>query len=184
MSRRESWLTRADYTGVPLLLARLGLGGMFVVMGVAKIIDDPVVFLKLIRQYHALPESPAYYMNAVAITFPWIETICGAALVLGVGVRGAAIISTIMLAFFTPVIFMRGLELYDHGNAEFATFCAVNFNCGCGLGEVFVCNKLAENGALLLAALVAAFSRSRRFCLTGWLSRGGGRGGGPRISVE
>jgi len=182
MSRPESLLARADRSGWPLLLARLALGVMFVWMGVAKILD-PVEFLKLMRQYHALPESPAYYMNTVAVVLPWIETVCGATLLLGVAVRGAGIVSAVMLVFFTPMIFMRGLELYDGGGGEFATFCAVNFDCGCGAGAVFVCNKTAENCGLLLAALVAVASRSRRFCLGKLLTRATGPPR-PRISVS
>ena len=182
MSRPESFLARADRSGWPLLLARLALGVMFVWMGVAKIID-PVEFLKLMRQYHALPESPAYYMNTVAVVLPWAETVCGVALLLGLAVRGAGIVSVIMLAFFTPMIFMRGLELYAGGGGEFATFCAVNFDCGCGAGVVFVCNKTAENCGLLLAALVAAASRSRRFCLSRLFVRHPAPAR-PRISVS
>ena len=183
MSRPESLLARADRTGVPLLLARLALGIMFVLMGVAKIVDDPSVFLRLMRQYHALPESPAYYLNTVAVVLPWVETICGATLLLGVAVRGAGIVSVIMLAFFTPMILVRGLELYAGGTGEFATLCGVKFDCGCGLGEVFVCNKLAENCGLLLAALVAVASRSRRFCLSRLFVRRSAPAR-PRISVS
>ena len=78
-------------------------------------------------------------------------------------VRGAGLISAAMLAVFTPMILMRGMELLRAGEA--ATLCQVNFNCGCGGGDVFVCNKVALNTALFLLALIATFSRSRRFCL-------------------
>jgi uncharacterized membrane protein YphA (DoxX/SURF4 family) len=182
MNRSESLLARTDRSGWPLLLARLALGVMFVWMGTAKIVD-PVGFLKLMRQYHALPESPAYYMNTVAVVLPWIETACGAALLLGLAVRGAGVVSVIMLAFFTPLIFVRGLELYAGGHGKFASFCAVNFDCGCGAGTVFVCHKTAENCGLLLAAIVAAVSRSRRFCLSKLFTRSS-RPPRPRISVS
>ena len=46
------------------------------------------------------------------------------------------------------------------------SFCSVNFDCGCGTGVVFVCDKLAENCGLLLLSVVAIVSRSRRFCLS------------------
>ena len=183
MSRPDSLIARVDHSGIPLLLARLALGGMFVWMGVAKLADDPSLFLKLMRQYHALPESPAYYMNAAAVVVPWVETVVGAAVLLGVGVRGAGVIAAIMLAFFTPMIFVRGVELYESGEGQFATFCAVNFDCGCGAGVVFVCNKLAENCGLLLAALIAAASRSRRFCFSRLFVRPVPPSR-PRVSVE
>jgi len=50
-------------------------------------------------------------------------------------------------------------------------YCDVRFDCGCGTGEVYICRKLAENAALTLLALLASLSRSRRFCLSAWLSR-------------
>jgi len=158
----SSLLARLDRTGVPLLLARLVLGALFIVMGARKI-GDPFTFLKLLRQYEALPAGG--WMNSVAVILPWVETICGAALILGVAVRGAGLLSAGMLAAFTPLIFSRGLELFRQAHGAL-TFCAVKFDCGCGAGEVFLCNKLAENTGLFLLALVVILSRSRRFCLS------------------
>jgi uncharacterized membrane protein YphA (DoxX/SURF4 family) len=150
-----------DRSGVPLLVARLVLGGLFVYMG-AKKIGDPVHFLKLMRQYQALPASPPIFLNLVAVVLPWVEVTCGAAFLLGVALRGAGAVAAVMLAMFTPLIFLRGLELYHEAGVA---FCSVNFDCGCGAGRVFLCNKLAENVGLFLLALLVLFSRSRRFCL-------------------
>jgi uncharacterized membrane protein YphA (DoxX/SURF4 family) len=154
-------ISRIDQTGIPLAVARLVLGGLFIYMGIKKILD-PVDFLKLMRQYELLPTSWPVFLNTVAVVVPWIETFCGAALVLGVAVRGAGLVSAGMLAMFTPLILMRGLELYHETGLA---FCAVNFDCGCGAGVVFLCNKLAENVGLFLLALLALLSRSRRWCL-------------------
>ena len=164
MQRTPSLLGRLDQTGVPLLLTRLVLGGMLVWLGTAKIADDPVTFLKLMRQYRVLDEQQHYYsMNLVAVVLPWIETVCGVALLLGVAVRGAGTLSASMLALFTPMILTRGLELYQAGSVS---FCGVNFDCGCGAGVVFLCNKLLENCGLFLLSMVAIVSRSRKFCLS------------------
>jgi hypothetical protein len=40
-------------------------------------------------------------------------------------------------------------------------FCLVKFDCGCGAGEVFICNKLLENCLLVFVAcaLVAGWGR-------------------------
>jgi len=169
MERRPSLLRRIDETGVMLVLTRLVLGGMMVWLGTAKIADDPVTFLKLMRQYRMLDEQTYYsVMNFTAVVLPWIETVCGAALLLGVGIRGAGTLSAVLLAVFTPMILMRGLELYQ---ADGASFCAVNFDCGCGAGVVFLCNKLAENVGLFMLSIVAITSRSRRFCLSEVLLR-------------
>ena len=168
MGTRPSLLARVDGTGVPLLLTRLILGGLFVWMGVVKI-QAPVDFLKLMRQYQLLDETSGYLLlNLTAVVLPWVETICGVALILGIAVRGAGVISAGMLAFFTPMILKRGLELYHTGSVS---FCEVNFDCGCGAGVVFLCSKLAENCGLLLLALLAILSRSRRFCLSSWWHR-------------
>ena len=168
MDARPSLLARVDGTGVPLLLTRLILGGLFVWMGAVKI-AEPVDFLKLMRQYQLLDETSAYVaLNLVAVILPWAETLCGAVLILGIAVRGAGVISAGMLAFFTPMILKRGLELYHTGSVS---FCEVNFDCGCGAGVVYLCSKLVENCGLLLLTLVAIFSRSRRFCLSSWWDR-------------
>jgi uncharacterized membrane protein YphA (DoxX/SURF4 family) len=167
INQGPSWLSRLDQTGIPLLLTRLLLGGMLIWLGTAKIADDPVNFLKLMREYHLLDEQQDYVlMNLVAAILPWIETVCGIALVLGVAVRGAGLVSAGMLAVFTPMILVRGLELYHAGSDS---FCQVNFDCGCGAGVVFLCAKLLENVGLFLLAIVAAVSRSRRFCLSSFL---------------
>jgi len=161
MTARAGMLSQVDQTGIPLLVARLAVGGLFIWMGVAKI-ADPVTFLKLMRQYQVLPTSMPYFLNFVAVAVPWIEALCGVALVLGLAVRGAGLIATGMLVVFTPMILLRGLELYHQGGVS---FCGVNFDCGCGAGVIFLCHKLVENVVLFLLALVAALSRSRRFCL-------------------
>ena len=165
MTGRVSLLRRADRTGIPLLVARAAIGVLFIYMGLQKIFQ-PFDFLRLMRQYQALPGG--YWMNSVAVILPWIEMVCGAALLLGVAVRGAGLISAGMLAAFTPLIYARGLELY-HAAEGTLTFCQVNFDCGCGAGEVFLCGKLAENVGLFVLALIAVVSRSRRFCLGGML---------------
>ncbi len=161
--RTRGLIGRIDATGLPLLAARAVLGLDLMYLGIKKI-GDPVTFLKLIRQYHMLPEDPAVYLNSVALILPWMETICGAALILGLAVRGAGLISAGMLGVFTPMIYWRGMELFREGAA--ATFCGVNFDCGCGSGEVFVCSKLATNAGLFLLTLIVVFSRSRRLCLS------------------
>lgn len=164
MDHGPSLLSRPNQADITLLLTRLALGGMLVWLGTAKIVDDPVNFLKLMRQYHLLDEHQYYlFMNLVAVVLPWIETICGVALLLGVAIRGAGVVSAGMLAAFTPMILARGLELY---HAESIPFCAVNFDCGCGAGVVFLCTKLLENCGLFLLSIVAVMSRSRRFCLS------------------
>ena len=125
------------------VLGRAGLGGIFIYMGLSKALD-PVSFLKLLRQYD-LTQVP-WLLDSVAATLPWFEIFCGVLLVMGVGVRGAALLLAVMLTAFTGVVLHRALGLHA---ALAIPFCAVKFDCGCGSGEVFICRKLAENLAQL-----------------------------------
>jgi len=153
-------------SGWPVLMARLVLGGMFVYMGVMKV-GDPLKpfneeFLKLIRQYHMLPETPAIFLNGTAIVLPWLEILCGVGLLLGLSFRGAALLLAVMLAVFTPAILMRGLAILAEQGGSFFN---VAFDCGCGSGVVVTWKKLLENGGLFLLSLLVLFSASTRFSL-------------------
>ena len=83
---------------------------------------------------------------------------CGLLLLFGIAVRGSALVLVAMLVPFTAIVFKRALEI---AAANHQVFCAVKFDCGCGMGEVFICHKLVENTVLLL--------------LSAWLLAGGGR---------
>lgn len=190
MSDRPSLLARADRTGVPLLVARLVLGGMFIWMGMAKTgypelllaktglehnpavqrvleaelieLGGPVHFLKLIREYKIFPDSAWPLLNFTAVTMPWVEVLCGVLLIAGVAVRGAAGVLFALLIVFTTMIVIRGVNIY---HAKDIAFCAIRFNCGCGGGDVFICNKIVENLLLTLLAGVCLISASARWCL-------------------
>ncbi|GJM20243.1 MAG: hypothetical protein DHS20C15_01580 [Planctomycetota bacterium] len=144
-----------------LLITRLVLGGLFLWMGAQKI-SDPVVFLKLIREYEMLPERPPLALNSVAVMLPWLEVLCGGLLVLGVAVRGAALVVFGMLAVFSTAILLRALQIQS---AEEIAFCAVAFDCGCGAGPQPVCNKLLQNAGLLLASLLITLRGGGLGCL-------------------
>ncbi len=168
MEPRPGPIRRLDATGIPLLLARLGVGGIFAYLAVMKL-RDPFEFLKAIHTYHIFDWMPYWAFNMVAIGLPCVELTCAVLLLLGIGVRGAALLVNAMLLFFTPMLALRALELLHSG--QFAVFCAVKFDCGCGTGVVFICPKLVENVALQIGALWALFSASRRFCLSTVLTR-------------
>ena len=141
------------------LVARWLLGALFIYMGLNKALH-PVEFLKLVRQYDVLP--PYFILNFVASTLPWFEIFCGLLLLLGVAVRGAAVMIVAMLVPFTVIVLLRALAIQQTGGLP---FCAIKFDCGCGAGEVLICRKLGEN--LLLTALSGAliFGRGHRLCL-------------------
>src|SRR5437763_274371 len=137
-------------------LARFLLGGIFIYMGLSKALH-PIEFLKMVRQYDAL-HSPLL-LNLVASALPWFETFCGLLLVLGLVVRGTAVMLLGMLIPFSILVLLRALAMHD---ASGLPFCAINFDCGCGTGEVLICRKLAEN--LLVIVFSAGLLVWRKRC--------------------
>jgi uncharacterized membrane protein YphA (DoxX/SURF4 family) len=153
-------------TDVVALAVRWFLGGMFIFMGLSKALA-PVEFLKLVRQYGIFENH--FLLNFVASTLPWFEVFCGVLLVLGIAVRGVALMLIAMLVPFTIVVWQRALGIQE---AKGLPFCAIKFDCGCGAGEVFICRKLAENFVLTGLSVGLVFWRGHRWAL--W----------PRLSAD
>jgi putative oxidoreductase len=104
------WLTH------PWLTARvqIALGIIFVVAALPKIVDPPS-FAHMIYNYRLVP---AALNNLMALVMPWIELLCGLALILGIW-RGTA--RTIIGALLVMFIVAIGINLV-RGNA---------IDCGC-----------------------------------------------------
>ena len=98
----------------------------------------------------------------MASTLPWFEIFCGLLLVLGMAVRGTAVMLAAMLIPFTIIVLLRALAIYHAGGMP---FCAIKFDCGCGAGEVVICHKLAENSGLTALAAWLIFWPRNRLCL-------------------
>ncbi len=165
----KSAIQRADRTGLPLLSMRIILGLMFVYMGTNKL-ADPITFMKAIRQYHMLPETPPIYLNTTAVVVPWLEIFAGTALLLGISIRGAALALIIMLGAFTPAVYLRALEVQRETPQSFFD---IQFDCGCGSGVEVIWSKLLTNVGLFLLAVGALLSHSRRYCLSMLFERRG-----------
>jgi hypothetical protein len=131
---------------------------MFVYMGLHKALH-PDLFLKLVRQYD-LTNNPCA-LNVIAAALPWFEVFCGLLLLAGVAVRGAALMLLLMLMAFTPLVLQRALTLAAANSLQ---LCLVKFDCGCGTGEVFACNKLVENCLLMALSAWLLTGRGRRLC--------------------
>jgi uncharacterized membrane protein YphA (DoxX/SURF4 family) len=141
------------------VLARWFLGCVYIFMGLSKALH-PVDFLKLVRQYEL---ARSYLLlNTLAAALPWFEIVCGLLLVLGVAVRGTALISILMLVPFSWAVIDRAIKLHV---AQSIPFCAVKFDCGCGGGEVYICRKIAENAGLIGLSAWLLFGSNRKFCL-------------------
>lgn len=139
--------------------ARLLLAVVFLYLGLSKALH-PIEFLKLVRQYGVLTDP--LLLNLVSALLPWFEVFCGLLLLLGVAVRGAALLLVAMIVPFSALIFLRAWSL---GAAGGLPLCAVRFDCGCGGGEVLACRKLAENTGLALLAAWLVWHPRLRFCL-------------------
>jgi uncharacterized membrane protein YphA (DoxX/SURF4 family) len=149
------------------LAARWILGALFVHTGLEKGLD-PVSFLKIVRQYDMV-HTP-FMLNTIAGTLPWFEVFCGVLLLAGIAVRGTALTLAGVLIPFTAAVWHRALVLQA---TRAIPFCAVKFDCGCGTGEVFICGKLLENGALIFLAFWLLTGRGRLFALRYSLSNKG-----------
>ena len=142
-----------------VVLARWLLGAAFLYMGLSKALH-PVDFLKLVRQYDIVQSS--LILNSIAAALPWFEVFCGLLLLLGVAVRGTALTLMMMLVPFTLLVLHRALLLQA---ALAIPFCAVKFDCGCGSGAEFICDKLLENFLLMLLSGWLLFGHGRQFSL-------------------
>jgi len=141
--------TWAPWVGV---LARLVVGGVWVVAGVLKL-PDPAENVRTVRAYQILPES---VVPVVGHGLPILEILVGACLVLGLLTRLAAVLSALMqLAFVIGIasVWARGLSI----------------DCGCfGGGANPTANAQAaypwdiarDVGLLLLSLLLACRPRT------------------------
>ncbi len=148
-------------------IARWVLGGVMIYMGVSKALH-PVDFLKIVRQYEMVENHVA--LNLIAAALPWFEIFCGLLLVCGIAVRGSALLCLAMLIPFTWIVLQRALAIRE---AKAIPFCAIQFDCGCGGGEVIICHKLLENGLLILMSALLVIGANRRWCLRHDLRKAG-----------
>lgn len=141
------------------VLSRWLLGALFLYLGLTKALH-PVEFLKLLRQYDLTQFS--LLLNSLAALLPWFEVFCGLLLLFGVAVRGTALTLTLMLVAFTLLLWHRALQLQA---ALHVPFCAVKFDCGCGSGEEFICQRLLGNVLLTLLSAWLLAGRGKQLCL-------------------
>jgi uncharacterized membrane protein YphA (DoxX/SURF4 family) len=132
--------------------ARLLIGGVLVVAGLLKL-PDPAAAERAVRAYRLLPEG---VVPAAAFGLPVLEIAVGLALLAGVFVRSAAVVSAVLLAVYIAAIgsvWARGLSI----------------DCGCfggggrvAAGRTDYSGEIARDAALLVVALaLARWPRSR-----------------------
>ena len=113
-----------------ILIVRVLLGAVFLWASFDKIMD-PSKFARDIANYHIIPFG---LENIIAIVLPWLEFFIGSALILGLLVDGAVLLSGILLIAFNVLIAQAMLRGF-------------NIDCGCGLkeGQLVGVEKLLEN---------------------------------------
>ncbi|MFE0460371.1 MauE/DoxX family redox-associated membrane protein [Kitasatospora sp. NPDC058965] len=142
------------------LAARLGLAVVWAWAGLAKI-SDPAVAAQAVRAYRILPEG---LVKPVGYGLPFLELALAVLLLVGLGVRIAAVVSVLLLLTFIAGIssaWARGISI----------------DCGCfgGGGAVdksqteYGQEILRDCGFLLLAGWLVVKPRSK-FSVDGWLA--------------
>ena len=131
------------------VLARLVTGVVWIWAGAAKL-SDPYAAVLAVRAYQLLPAGLA---DTVGHLLPTLEIVVGAALVLGVLTRGAAVVSALLFLGFIIGIssaWARGLQI----------------DCGCFGGGGFDPNaaskypwEIARDAALLVMSVFIVFVR-------------------------
>lgn len=133
---------------------QIALGVIFVAAALPKIVDPPS-FAHMLYNYRLIP-GPA--VNLLSLTLPWLELLCGLALILGIWRRSATVIIGALLVVFIVSI---GINL-TRDNAV---------NCGCFdtssankshdelIDEMWVV-VIRDLGMLLMVAQILAASRS------------------------
>jgi rhodanese-related sulfurtransferase len=93
-----------------MVLSRLFLGGIFVYASCDKILH-PVFFAETVYNYQVLPDL---LVNITALVLPWVELLVGLALILGLWLAGALVISNLLLLVFSGTLVFnlaRGLDI-------------------------------------------------------------------------
>lgn len=141
---------------ISITLVRIVLGVVFIFASFEKI-ADPTAFAASISGYRIVASDPALMIGTV---LPWIELLCGLGLLLGLFVRGSALLALIMLSLFTVVVLsalVRGLDI----------------SCGCYTqdpsAERIGWWKVGENAVLILMSLLVLHQSSLGFTLERFL---------------
>jgi uncharacterized membrane protein YphA (DoxX/SURF4 family) len=131
-------------------LVRVGCGFIFIYASWDKILDPPA-FARIIQNYQLLPPAA---VHPVAVVLPWVEAICGLALVSGVGAGGGLAVFTGLMAVFTGALALNAWRGID-------TECGC-FSVAAGATAGRAADDLVRDVLLLAAAAWALAHRVRR----------------------
>jgi len=140
------------------VVARVAVGGIFVYASIGKI-ADPAAFARAIYAYRILH---ADVVNLAAIWLTWVEMLAGVLLIVGMGRRSAAAVTTGLTGLFIIAAWlaiMRGLDV----------------ECGCFLARAIEgrlgWSLLLRDLALLAVSLYAMLHPSDALSLDGLVAK-------------
>jgi hypothetical protein len=93
----------------PSILARLVLGGVFIVAGAVKVVD-PLAFARGIVDYDLTPEL---FVPALAVVLPWWEVLAGGLAIAGrwrLGALGSLTLMSVVFLGVGVITLARGLS--------------------------------------------------------------------------
>ena len=99
---------------VTYMVLRVALGVVFIWASWEKILK-PDEFAVVIDNYRLVPQS---LIGGLALLLPWIEMLCGIALILGIYVKGSLVIVNLLLIVFTAALTANALR-------------GIDVDCGC-----------------------------------------------------
>jgi putative oxidoreductase len=134
-------------------IVALIIGGIFIYAGVMKI-SDPAGFANDIDNYKILPWALTVRL---AFYLPWLEILCGLAVILGLMYRGGLLILTALISIFiaaSVIAKARGLDItcgcFGHAskNWSFTTHLALDFAILIALSALWISNRTSATREL------------------------------------
>jgi putative oxidoreductase len=134
-------------------IVALIIGGIFIYAGVMKI-SDPAGFANDIDNYKILPWPLTVRL---AFYLPWLEILCGLAVILGLLYRGGLLILTMLVWIFiiaSVIAKARGLDItcgcFGHAskNWSFTTHLALDFAILIALSALWISNRTSATREL------------------------------------
>jgi uncharacterized membrane protein YphA (DoxX/SURF4 family) len=141
-----------------VLVSRVFIGLMFIISSLDKIVD-PSAFSRSVANYGLLL---SWMPAIIATVLPWVELLCGFAVLFGVFLRGSSLLLSAMLAVFTLAVMsalLRGLDI----------------SCGCFTQDPTAGRmnwmKVLQNASLFALTMFIYFSQATRFTLSEYLMK-------------
>jgi len=149
---------------VMIVFARIIIGAIFLISGLAKI-SDPVRFILTLREFRLFPEE---IVPLTAVWLPWLELLLGLCVLAGLLHRTAALLLACMNAGFLAAI----LSVIARG---------IVVDCGCfgmladmlGLPDMADMKAVVRNVVFIGLCLLISFSRKEVLSLEGYILRVG-----------